>query len=128
MSKSLNAVQLIGNLGQTPEIKFTSSGNAVTKFSLATTSNVKNSDGEWVEKTEWHNIVVWGKLAEISAEYLGKGSKAFVSGRLQTSSWEDKTSGEKKYRTEIIADNIIFLDKKQEQEPSKDVQEEDAPF
>lgn len=109
MAKSLNKVMLIGNLGKDPEIKYTPSGVPVAKFSIATNESYKDKGGEWQERTEWHNIVAWQRLAEIIGEYVKKGSKLFVEGRLQTSSWEDKQSGEKKYKTEIVATSILLL-------------------
>jgi single-strand DNA-binding protein len=109
MAKSVNKVILIGNLGKDPEIKYTPSGTAVAKFTLATNERYKDKAGEWQDRTEWHNIVAWQRLAEIVGEYLKKGSKAYIEGRLQTSSWEDKQSGEKKYRTEIIAQDLVLL-------------------
>src|SRR5947209_999326 len=109
MAKSLNKVMLIGNLGKDPEVKFTPGGTAVAKFSLATNERFKDKAGEWQDRTEWHNIVAWQRLAEIIGEYVKKGSKVYIEGRLQTSSWEDKQSGEKKYRTEIIASDLLLL-------------------
>src|SRR5205807_8636729 len=109
MAKSLNKVMLIGNLGKDPEVKFTPSGTAVAKFSLATNERFKDKAGEWQDRTEWHNIVAWQRLAEIVGEYVKKGSKIYIEGRIQTSSWEDKQSGEKKYRTEIIANDLVLL-------------------
>jgi single-strand DNA-binding protein len=109
MAKSVNKVILIGNLGKDPEIKYTPSGVPVAKFSLATNERYKDKAGEWQDRTEWHNIVVWQRLAEIVGEYVKKGSKIYIEGRLQTSSWEDKQSGEKKYRTEIIAQDLVLL-------------------
>jgi single-strand DNA-binding protein len=109
MAKSLNKVMLIGNLGKDPEVKFTPGGTAVAKFSLATNERFKDKAGEWQDRTEWHNIVAWQRLAEIVGEYVKKGSKVYIEGRLQTSSWEDKQSGEKKYRTEIIASDLLLL-------------------
>lgn len=109
MAKSVNKVILIGNLGKDPEIKYTPSGTPVAKFTLATNERYKDKAGEWQDRTEWHNIVAWQRLAEIVGEYLKKGSKAYIEGRLQTSSWEDKQSGEKKYRTEIIAQDLVLL-------------------
>ncbi|HYL92168.1 MAG TPA: single-stranded DNA-binding protein, partial [Alphaproteobacteria bacterium] len=85
------------------------SGTAVAKFSLATNERFKDKAGEWQDRTEWHNIVAWQRLAEIVGEYVKKGSKIYIEGRLQTSSWEDKQSGEKKYRTEIIANDLVLL-------------------
>jgi single-strand DNA-binding protein len=109
MAKSLNKVMLIGNLGKDPEVKYTPSGVPVAKFSLATNERYKDKGGEWQDRTEWHNIVAWQRLAEIVGEYVKKGSKVYIEGRLQTSSWEDKQSGEKKYRTEIVANDLVLL-------------------
>jgi single-strand DNA-binding protein len=109
MAKSVNKVILIGNLGKDPEVKYTPNGVPVAKFSLATNERYKDKAGEWQDRTEWHSIVAWQKLAEIIGEYVKKGSKVYIEGRLQTSSWEDKQSGEKKYRTEIIAHDLVLL-------------------
>jgi single-strand DNA-binding protein len=109
MAKSVNKVILVGNLGKDPEVKFTPSGVPVAKFSLATNERYKDKSGEWQDRTEWHNIVAWQRLAEIVGEYVKKGSKIYIEGRLQTSSWEDKQSGEKKYRTEIVANDLVLL-------------------
>lgn len=109
MAKSVNKVILIGNLGKDPEIKYTPSGTPVAKFSLATNERYKDKSGEWQDRTEWHNIVAWQRLAEIVGEYVKKGSKLYIEGRLQTSSWEDKQSGEKKYRTEIVVSDLVLL-------------------
>src|SRR5438477_11086509 len=109
MAKSVNKVILVGNLGKDPEVKFTPGGTAVAKFSLATNERFKDKAGEWQDRTEWHNIVAWQRLAEIVGEYVKKGSKVYIEGRLQTSSWEDKQSGEKKYRNEINAQDLVLL-------------------
>ena len=109
MAKSVNKVILVGNLGKDPEVKYTPSGVPVAKFSLATNERYKDKGGEWQDRTEWHNIVAWQRLAEIVGEYVKKGSKLYIEGRLQTSSWEDKQSGEKKYRTEIVAQDLVLL-------------------
>jgi len=111
MAKDLNKVMLIGRLGQDPELKFTQSGIAVAKFSLATSQSWKDQDGNTQEKTEWHNMVVWRKLAEICAEYLKKGSKIYCEGSLSTSSWEDENK-KKHYKTEIVLNDMIMLDSK----------------
>src|SRR5256714_15593830 len=103
MAKSVNKVILIGNLGKDPEVKFTPSGTAVAKFSLATNERFKDKSGEWQDRTEWHYIVAWQPLAEINGEYLKKGSKGYIEGSLRTSSWEEQQSREKKYRKEIIS-------------------------
>lgn len=112
MAKSLNKVMLIGNLGKDPELRYTTSGVAVATFSLATNEAWKDQDGNLQERTEWHNIVAWRKLAEICGEWLKKGKKIYVEGRIQTRSYDDKNTGAKKYVTEIVADNIIMLDSK----------------
>jgi single-strand DNA-binding protein len=109
MAKSLNKVMLIGHLGKDPEVKYTPSGTAVAKFTLATNERFKDKSGEWQERPEWHSIVAWQRLAEIVGEYLKKGQRVYIEGRLQTSSWDDKQSGEKKYRTEIIASDMVML-------------------
>lgn len=109
---SLNKVMLIGRLGQDPELKYTPSGSAVCNFSMATSESWTDKAGQKQEKTEWHRIVVWGKLAELCNQYLGKGRQAFVEGKLQTRSWEDK-EGQKKYTTEVMANTVQFLDSKQ---------------
>ena len=110
--KSLNKVTLIGNLGKDPELSYTASGIAVAKFSIATGERWKDQDGNVQEKTEWHNIVAWRKLAEICGQYLKKGSKVYLEGKLQTRSWDDKNTGVKRYTTEIVADDLIMLDGK----------------
>ena len=109
MSKSVNKVTLLGNLGKDPEVKFTPSGTAVAKLTLATEERSKDKDGNWTEKTEWHNVVLWAKLAEIAGEYLKKGGKVYIEGRLQTRSWDDKTSGQKKYMTEVVGQELVLL-------------------
>ena len=110
MAKSLNKVMLIGNLGKDPEVKYTPGGMAVAKFSLATSSRSKDkTSGEWVDHTEWHNIVVWDKLAGVAGEYLKKGGKVYIEGRLQTRSREDQATKQKKYMTEIVANDLVLL-------------------
>jgi single-strand DNA-binding protein len=109
MPKSVNKVILIGNLGKDPEVKYTPQGTAVAKFSIATSERYKDKQGEWQDRTEWHNIVAWQKLAEIIGEYVKKGNKIYIEGRLTTNSWEDQKTGEKKYRTEIVANDIVLL-------------------
>lgn len=108
---SLNKVMLIGNLGKDPEVRYTTSGQAVASFSLATTEKYKSKSGDWEEKTEWHNITLWGKLAEIAGEYLSKGKTVFIEGRLQTRKWQDK-SGNDRYTTEIVGDKMQMLSPK----------------
>jgi single-strand DNA-binding protein len=105
----VNKVILIGNLGRDPEVRSTPSGQPVASFSMATSRRWKDKNGNKQEETEWHNIVVWGKQAEIAGQYLKKGKQIYLEGRLQTRSWDDKQSGEKKYRTEVVCDNFQML-------------------
>lgn len=105
----INKVILVGNLGQDPEVKFTAGGAAVTTLSIATSDSWKDKDsGMDKERTEWHRVVLWRRLAEIAGEYLKKGSKVYVEGQLQTRKWEQE--GQTRYTTEIIARDIQFLD------------------
>ena len=109
MARGINKVMLIGNLGRDPETRYAQNGNAVTKFSIATSESWKDrTTGEQQERTEWHNIVCFARLGEIAGEYLRKGSKVYIEGSLRTSSWE--VNGEKKYRTEINANELQMLD------------------
>lgn len=110
--RGINKVILIGNLGADPELKYTPGGAAVTNFTIATNESWVDGKGERQEKTEWHRIVVWGKLAEICNEYLKKGSKVFIEGRLQTRSW-DGADGTKRYTTEIVARDMQMLDSRE---------------
>ena len=105
--KSVNKVILIGNLGKDPEVKYTPQGTPVAKITLATNERFKGKDGNWQDRTEWHNVVLWQRLAEIAGEYLKKGGKVYIEGRLQTRSWDDKTSGQKKYMTEVVANDLV---------------------
>jgi len=105
----VNKVILIGNLGRDPEVRSTQSGQPVASFTLATNRRWRDKAGNKQEETEWHNIVVWGKQAEIAGQYLKKGKQIYLEGRLQTRSWEDRQSGEKKYKTEIVCDNFQML-------------------
>lgn len=117
-----NKVFLIGNVGRDPEIKYLSNGDAVANFSLATTMKVK---GE--EKTEWHKIVAFGKVAEVIEKYVTKGSRLCVEGRLQTDEWEDK-NGAKHYTTKIILSDLSMLGGGERDKPSKKMDEDDVPF
>ena len=105
----LNKVLLIGNLGKDPEMRSLPSGQAVASFTLATSRRWRDKGGQKQEQTEWHQVVVWGKQAEIAGQYLTKGKQIYLEGRLQTRSWDDKNSGEKRYRTEVICDNFQML-------------------
>ena len=110
MARTLNKVQLIGRLGADPEVKVTPSDLTVATFSLATNRQWKNRDGEMQEETDWHNIVAWDRLAEICGEHLVKGRLVYVEGRLRTRSWEQ--NGQKQYRTEVAASDMLILDGK----------------
>jgi single-strand DNA-binding protein len=107
--KSVNKVILLGNLGKDPEVKYTPQGTPVAKIALATNERYKDKDGQWQDRTEWHNLVLWQRLAEIAGEYLKKGSKVYVEGRLQTRSWEDKQTNQKKYMTEVVVNDLVLL-------------------
>lgn len=109
---SLNRVTLIGNLGKDPEIRYTAGGTAVASFSVATTEKFKK-DGEWQEQTEWHNVTLWARLAEIAGEYLSKGKTVYIEGRLQTRKWQDK-DGKDRYTTEIVGEKMQMLSGKGE--------------
>ena len=110
MAKGLNKVMLIGHLGKDPEMSYTPSGVAVCKFTLATNESYKGDDGNWIEKTEWHNIVAWRKLAEICSQYLKKGSKIYAEGKIQTDTYEK--DGKKNYFTKIVMNEMTMLDSK----------------
>lgn len=113
MARGVNKVILIGNLGRDPEVRYTANGMAVANVTLATSEAWKDKqNGEMQERTEWHRVVFYQRLAEIVGEYLRKGSKIFIEGRLRTSKWQDKNTGQDRYTTEIIADNMQMLDSK----------------
>lgn len=105
---SVNKVILVGNLGKDPDLRFMPNGEAVCNFSIATTENWKDKNGQKQEKTEWHNIVIYRKLAEVAGEYLKKGRSVYIEGRLQTRKWQDK-DGNDRYTTEIVADSMQML-------------------
>ena len=109
MSKTVNKVLLLGNVGKDPEIASTNGGTLVAKLSLATSERFKDKQGEWQDRTEWHNLVAYARGAEILRDYVHKGSKLYVEGRLTTRSWDDKETGKKVYRTEIIVGDISLL-------------------
>jgi len=112
MAGSVNKVILIGRLGKDPETKSTPNGTTVTKFTIATDERFTDREGNKQERTEWHNIVAWGKLGEICGQYLRKGRLVYIDGSIRTDSWEDKETKQKRYRTEIIANNMQMLEKK----------------
>lgn len=140
MARGLNKVLLIGHLGKDPELRYTPNGTAVCNFSLATSDSYKGDDGNWVDKTEWHNIVAWRKLAETCSNYLKKGSKVYLEGKVTTESYE-KDGGDKRYITKIVINTMIMLDSKggsggsqagddssSESAPVTDDNEDDLPF
>ncbi|MBD3216799.1 MAG: single-stranded DNA-binding protein [candidate division Zixibacteria bacterium] len=128
---SVNKAILIGNLGRDPELRYTPSGKAVASFSIATTEKWRDQNGEMQESTEWHNIVLWGRQAEIAKEYLAKGRPVYIEGRIQTRSYEDK-NGVKKYMTEIVGQRMQFLgsrgDTSSDYTPPPPPKDDDAPF
>lgn len=135
MAKSVNKVILVGNVGKDPEVKYTGSGTAIATLSLATTDRSKNRAGEWEDRTEWHNLVVFGKGAEIVERYVVKGSKLYIEGSLRTSSWDDKQTGQKRYKTEIIVNDLVLLSdgpkggaKAQHEPAAAPVDDDDTPF
>jgi single-strand DNA-binding protein len=117
---SLNKCMIIGNLGRDPEMRYTPSGQAVTQFTVATTRNFRDQQGEWQKETEWFRVVVWGQQAERAAENLRKGNKVYVEGRIQTRQWEDQT-GQKRYTTELVANQVSSLER-------RDRGDDEAPF
>ncbi|MDR3745743.1 MAG: single-stranded DNA-binding protein [Acidobacteriaceae bacterium] len=114
MAKGVNKVFLLGNVGKDPEIRSTASGMTVANFSLATADRARDAQGNWVDKPEWHNLVCFDKLAETAKNYVKKGSSLFVEGKITSRSWDDKESGQKKYRTEIIVNDFTFVGSKSE--------------
>ena len=109
MAKSVNKVILLGNVGKDPEIRSTGGGTMVANFTLATSDRFQDAQGNWQDKTEWHNLVAFKRTAEIVRDYVKKGSKLYIEGKIQTRSWDDKESGQKKYRTEIIVNDMSLL-------------------
>jgi len=112
MAKGVNKVFLLGNVGKDPEIRTTAGGMTVANFSLATADRAKDPSGAWVDKPEWHNLVCFDKLAETARNYVKKGSSLFVEGKITNRSWDDKESGQKRYRTEIIVNDFTFVGSK----------------
>src|ERR1700760_1256914 len=109
MAKGVNKVILLGNVGKDPEIRTTPGGMNIASFSLATADRAKDQQGNWTDKTEWHNLIAFGRTAEIVRDYVKKGTQLFVEGKIQTRSWDDKESGQKKYRTEILINDMSLL-------------------
>ena len=111
MAKGVNKVFLLGNVGKDPEMRATASGMTIASFTLATADRQKDAQGNWTDKTEWHNLVAFQRTAEIVRDYVKKGTQLFIEGKIQTRSWEDKESGQKKYRTEILVNELSLLGK-----------------
>jgi single-strand DNA-binding protein len=109
MAKGTNKAFLLGNVGKDPEIRSTPGGTLVASFSLATADRQKDHQGNWVDKTEWHNLVAFSRRAEVVRDYVKKGTQLFIQGKIQTRSWDDRESGQKKYRTEILVDELTLL-------------------
>ena len=114
MAKSVNKVILLGNVGKEPEMRSTGGGTLVANFTLATSDRQKDAQGNWQDRTEWHNLVAFTRLAEIVRDYVKKGTKLYVEGKIQTRSWDDKETGAKRYRTEIIVNDISLLSGREE--------------
>jgi len=132
MARGVNKVILLGRLGKDPEMRYAPSGTAIATFSLATNHRQKVND-EWVDKTEWHNLIAFGKTAEIAGEYLKKGKQLYIEGRLQTSSWEDQ-QGQKKYKTEVVVSDLQMIGSKGDENfsspseaPSQAAQKDSSP-
>ncbi len=128
MAGTVNRVILVGRLGKDPEIKYTPSGTPMASFSLATDENRKDSDGNRQTVTEWHNIILWGKQAEIAGEFLKKGRLIYIEGRLQTRSWEDSQSGTQRYRTEVVGERFVMLGGRGDGGESADHDRSSAPM
>jgi single-strand DNA-binding protein len=109
MAKGVNKVILLGNVGKDPEIRSTAGGMTIASFSLATADRQKDQQGNWQDKTEWHNLVAFSRTAEIVRDYVKKGTQLYIEGKIQTRSWDDKESGQKKYRTEILINDMSLL-------------------
>jgi single-strand DNA-binding protein len=131
MSRGLNKVMIIGNLGRDPEMRYTPSGRPVTTFSVATSRSWNTSEGEKHVETEWFNVVAWSNLAEICKQYLTKGQQVYIEGRLQTRHWDDQ-EGNKHISVEIVANEMIILGERRESgetaSESESVEEEEFPF
>lgn len=125
MTRGLNKVMLIGNLGRDPDLRYTPSGRPVVTFSLASSRNWVTADGTRRDATEWFDIVAWGRLAEICKQYLAKGSRVYVEGRLKTHEWSDK-HGQRQSRVEVVANEMIMLDTRSSEQFTEDVEEPDT--
>jgi single-strand DNA-binding protein len=114
MARSVNKVTLLGNVGKDPEIRSTAGGTMVANLTLATSDRQKDAQGNWQDRTEWHNLVAFTRTAEIVRDYVKKGSKLYIEGKIQTRSWDDKESGQKRYRTEVLVNELVLLTGREE--------------
>jgi single-strand DNA-binding protein len=139
MSRSINSHTILGNVGKDPETRDTPSGTLIATFSVATSSRFKDAQGQWQVKSEWHNCTAFKRTAEIVRDYVHKGSKVYVKGPSQTESWDDKTTGQKRYKTSIIVNELILLSGKDEQNKAsyssgaqpadqQEISDDDIPF
>jgi single-strand DNA-binding protein len=128
MSYSVNKVILLGNVGKDPDIRTTPSGITVANFSIATSKRVKDASGNWNEKTEWHNLVAFSRRAEVIRDYVRKGSKVYIEGELQTRSWDDRQTGEKKYKTQVEIYTLILLGGNNERQSNSNYQPENNSY
>ena len=126
MAGGVNKVILVGNLGKDPEVRYLENGTAVANFPIATSESYKDREGNRIDQTEWHNIVVWRKLAEIAESYLKKGSQIYLEGKLRTRSWDDQ-QGNKRYTTEVVADTFTMLGKKEDSQTTQDFANSNSP-
>ena len=126
MAGGVNKVILVGNLGKDPEVRYLENGTAVANFPIATSESYKDREGNRIDQTEWHNIVVWRKLAEIAESYLKKGSQIYLEGKLRTRSWDDQ-QGNKRYTTEVVADTFTMLGKKEDSQNTQDFANSNSP-
>ena len=120
MAKDLNKVLIIGRLGKDPEMRYTGSGSPVTTFNVASGRQWRDSSGEQRDETEWFSVVAWNKLAEICHQYLAKGSRVYIEGRLQTRSWEDTQTGQTRSKTEVVASDMIILENRAQRDAGDD--------
>lgn len=128
MSRCVNTVILLGNCGKDPEIKYTASGKPVAKLSLAINENYKDDQGNWQQRTQWISIVAWQRLAEVVGDYVQQGTRLYVHGRLNTESWEDRNSRERRYRTSVVAETLLVLGNgRQPASSDRDSQSEAGP-
>jgi single-strand DNA-binding protein len=114
MARSVNKVTLLGNVGKDPEVRSTASGGMVANLTLATSDNQKDAQGNWQERTEWHNLVAFKRTAEIVRDYVKKGSKLYIEGKITNRSWDDKETGQKRYKTEILVNELVLLSGREE--------------